>query len=233
MTDNESENAEFDNTTLSGTAGLALSKTATLRFVGRAELGTVGTPGQTAFGRPDLDAGFERRNGVGGVTFTQAITPSLSQRATYGADDHASDLDQPDPRSALHARRSRDSTAPFEFSDFSYNTHNELRRHYATYQADWRLPTTDGAAGTHLTTTRARLGWRAGAADGPAGEHVGQRLAQQRRLDDPAPGAVVAGVRHRRAARRAQRQLRHRGGAARIASPTSRTGRRARSARPG
>ena len=43
-----------------------------------------------------------------------------------------------------------------------------------------------------------------------------RRLAQQRRLDAAAPGAVVAGVRHRRPARRAQRQLRHGGGAARL-----------------
>ena len=49
-------NNEFDNTTLSGTAGVAAEHDATLRFVGRAELGNVGTPGQTAFGRPDLDA---------------------------------------------------------------------------------------------------------------------------------------------------------------------------------
>ena len=28
-----------------------------------------------------------------------------------------------------------------------------MRRHYATYQADWRLPATGGTAGTHLLTT--------------------------------------------------------------------------------
>ena len=152
MTDNESENNEFDNTTVSGTAGLALSKTATLRFVGRAELGTVGTPGQTAFGRPDLDAGFERNNGVGGVTFTQAITPSVSQRATYAltATHQTSTNLIVDPP---YTPSFGGSTAPFEFSDFTYDTHNELRRHYATYQADWRLPATGGAAGTHLLTT--------------------------------------------------------------------------------
>jgi len=152
MTDNETENAEFDNTTLSGTAGIALSKTAMLRVVGRAELGTVGTPGQTAFGRPDLDASFERHNGVGGVTFTQAITSSLSQRATYAlTTTHQTSTNlilDPAYTPSFEGR-----TAPFQFSDFGYNTHNELRRHYGTYQADWRLPTTNGAAGTHLTTT--------------------------------------------------------------------------------
>ena len=152
MTDNEGENNEFDNTTLSGTAGLALSRSTTLRFVGRAELGTAGTPGQTAFGRPDLDAGFERNNGVGGVTFTQAITPSLSQHATYAlttTHQTSTNLILDPPYTPSFEGR----TAPFEFSDFAYDTHNELRRHYATYQADWRLPAAGGAAGTHLLTT--------------------------------------------------------------------------------
>ena len=151
-TNNESDNNEFDNTTLSGSAGIALNEKTTLRFVGRAELGTVGTPGQVAFGRPDLDAAFERRNGVGGVTFTQAVTPSLSQRATYAlttTHQTSTDLIVDPPYTPSFDGR----TAPFEFSDFTYNTHNELRRHYATYQADWRVPVTSGAAGTHLLTT--------------------------------------------------------------------------------
>ena len=52
-------------------------------------------------------------------------------------------------------------TAPFEFSDFAFDSHNELRRHYATYQADWRLPTTGARPGTHVETAARRLGRRA------------------------------------------------------------------------
>ena len=80
------------------------------------------------------------------------MTPSLSLRETYAlttTHQTSTDLIVDPPYTPSFDGR----TAPFEFSDFTYNTHNELRRHYATYQADWRLPVTSGAAGTHLLTT--------------------------------------------------------------------------------
>ena len=83
-------------------AGVALGHGATLRFVGRAERGTTGTPGQTAFGRPDLDAFFKRHDGVGGVTFDQAagaVAPARDLRRRRVAPD----VDQSAARSALHA----------------------------------------------------------------------------------------------------------------------------------
>jgi vitamin B12 transporter len=154
-TNNEEANNEFDNTTLSGSAGLSLG-TATLRFTGRAELGRVGTPGQTAFGRADLDAFFQRRNGVGGVTFTQTLTPSFTQHATYAlsvSHQTSTNLVTDAPYTPSFDGR----TSPFEFFDFGWDSHNELRRHYATYQADWRLPRASSAIGTHLLT--AALDW--------------------------------------------------------------------------
>jgi vitamin B12 transporter len=150
-TNNQGPNNAFDNTTLSGTAGLAVGTTATVRFTGRAELGRVGTPGQTMFGRPDLDSFFQRRNGVGGVTFTQALTPSLTQRATYAlsaSHQTSSNLLLDPPYTPSYGER----TSPFEFFDFAYDSHNQLRRHYATYQADWRLPGASDRGGTHLMT---------------------------------------------------------------------------------
>jgi vitamin B12 transporter len=168
-TNNDSANNEFDNTTLSGSAALALGGAATLRFIGRAELGRVGSPGQTAFGRPDLDAFFQRRNGVGGVTFSQTLTPSFTQRATYGlsvSHQTTANLVADPPYTPSFDGR----TSPFEFFDFTYDNHNELRRHYATYQADWRLPDASSAAGTHLMTVA--LDW-----DGERGV-LNDRLAE-------------------------------------------------------
>src|SRR4029079_4164807 len=82
-TDNRQPNSAFTNATLSGSAGVMVGGSSTLRFVGRAERQHSGTPGATAFGRPDLDAFFERHDGVGGVTFDQQLTSRLRQRATY------------------------------------------------------------------------------------------------------------------------------------------------------
>jgi outer membrane cobalamin receptor len=150
-TDNQAPNNQFTNSTLSGSAGFAITPRASLRVIGRAELGDVGVPGQTAFGRPDLDASFTRHDGVIGVTFTQQLTTGLRHQATYGlslSNQHSSNLIE-DP---LYTPTFGEHVAPFAFSDFLYDNQNELRRHHLSYQADWRVPTTNGLAGTHIVT---------------------------------------------------------------------------------
>lgn len=168
-TDNEVPNDRFHNLTLSGSAGAALGRGATLRVVARSEDGRNGVPGQTAFGRPDLDAFFTRRDGVVGATFEQTLG-ALHQRASYGL--------------ALSHQRSADLTADpsytpsfdghlgeFAFDDFLYDSRTRLRRHHASYQADgtWSA----GRAGTHVDT--ALVDWdgeRATLTDALAGTSV-------------------------------------------------------------
>ena len=147
-TDNHAPNNEFRNATLSGTAGAALGHGATLRFVGRAERGKTGTPGQVAFGRPDLDAFYKRHDGVWGTSFDQNAG-AFHQHATYGlAISHQAStnllLDAP-YTPAFDGR-----TAPFQFSDFAFDSRTDLRRHHANYQADATIAT--AGAGTHVET---------------------------------------------------------------------------------
>lgn len=147
-TDNEVPNNRFRNTTLAGTAGVALGGGATLRFVGRAERGRTGTPGPTAFGRADLDAFFRRHDHVAGIAFNQAAG-AFRQRATYGlaASRQAStNLVEDAPYTPSFDGR----TAPFQFSDFPYDSRMDLRRHHASYQADGTF--TSARAGTHVET---------------------------------------------------------------------------------
>jgi vitamin B12 transporter len=147
-TDNEAPNNRFRNATVSGSAGADFGHTATLRFIGRVERGRTGTPGQTAFGRPDLDAFFERHDGVWGVSFDQT-TRALHQRASYGlAISHQASTNliiDPPYTPAFEGR-----TAPFEFSDFAYDSRTDLRRHHASYQVDSTVATR--GSGTHVDT---------------------------------------------------------------------------------
>ena len=147
-TDNQAPNNQFRNLTLSGSAGAALGHGATLRFVGRAERGRTGTPGQVAFGRPDLDAFYRRHDGLWGTSFDQNAG-AFHQHATYGlAISHQAStnllLDQP-YTPAFEGR-----IAPFQFSDFAFDSRTDLRRHHASYQADGTISTTN--AGTHVET---------------------------------------------------------------------------------
>jgi vitamin B12 transporter len=141
----------FENTTLSATAGIQLGAAASLRGVVRGELGKAGTPGATAFGRPDSDAFFRRHDGVGGMTFLQNLGGGFIHRATYAlsVSHQASTNLYADPP---YTPRFGSRSAPFEYSDFPYDSHADLRRHYATYQADWR-PRTPGRFGDHQVTT--------------------------------------------------------------------------------
>ena len=59
-TDNEVPNNAFDETAAAAALGVALSDSARLRFVLRGATNDLGTPGPTAYGRPDLDANTER-----------------------------------------------------------------------------------------------------------------------------------------------------------------------------
>ena len=152
-TDNRVPNNRFENTTLSANFGVTLARDARLRFVGRGEREHVGTPGQTAFGRPDLDAFYERRDGIGGLSFDQQLTASFRQRAAYSLasiTQQSTNLIADPPYTPRFGSR----VAPFQFSDFTFDSGSDLRRHHASYQADWRL-TSDTAHGQHLLTVLA------------------------------------------------------------------------------
>ncbi|MGH9346849.1 MAG: TonB-dependent receptor plug domain-containing protein, partial [Vicinamibacterales bacterium] len=147
QTDNRPPNNAFRNTTLAVNGGARLSDAAAVRFIGRGELGRAGSPGATAFGRPDRDAVYARRLGIGGVTF-QHQRDGWHQRATYALSASFAEstnlLADPPYTPAFEGR-----TAPFAFSDFPYDSVTDLQRHHASYQVDRRLAT---AGVEHLLT---------------------------------------------------------------------------------
>jgi vitamin B12 transporter len=168
-TDNDVANNRFRNLTLSGAGGVALARGATLRVIGRAERGRTGIPGQSAFGRPDLDAFFRRHDAVWGASFDQNAG-TFHQRATYGlaTSSQASTnllLDPP------YTPRFEGRSAPFQFSDFRYDSRTDLSRHHASYQVDGTFSPAGG--GTHVET--ALVSWdgeRATLRDALAGTSV-------------------------------------------------------------
>jgi outer membrane cobalamin receptor len=152
-TDNRVPNSALENTTLSGTAGARLGSNAQLRFVGRMEREHVGTPGQTAFGRPDSDAFFERHDRVVSISFDQSVTRTVRQRASYSlalSDQQSTNLHNDGSYTASYMGR----TGVFPSSDFLNDTSNELGRHHASYQADLHLATS-ASAGDHTLTVLA------------------------------------------------------------------------------
>jgi outer membrane cobalamin receptor len=151
-TDNHVPNNAFDNTTLSWSAGRAAGDALSVRATGRLERQRAGVPGQTAFGRPDLDASFTRRDAAAGVTIDQRLG-RVRQRIVYAytrSGQVSANLTADPP----YVPSFGDRRAPFAFSDFSYHNANLLERHHASYQADWPL---GRANGDHFAT--AALDW--------------------------------------------------------------------------
>ena len=115
QTDNQEPNSAFEQTALALAGGWEGGDTG-LRVALRGEDGAHGTPGQTAFGRPDLDASFERRAGVASVHLRHARGAAVHHlRGGYARMDWLS-LNPLD--SGAYLPRWGDRVAAFPFSDF-------------------------------------------------------------------------------------------------------------------
>jgi outer membrane cobalamin receptor len=82
-TDNEVPNNAFDETSAAFSGGAALGDSSMLRLLLRFEDSTLGTPGQTAFGRPDLDASFDRQDWTTGASY-RYLGRSVTHEAHLG-----------------------------------------------------------------------------------------------------------------------------------------------------
>ena len=148
--DNRGPNSSLDNTTLSGNLGIRVGRSATLRVISRAELENVGTPGPTAFGRPDLDAFFDRSDVALSVAFDQSPNAWFTQRGFYStahSGQTSTNLVLDPPYTATFEGR----TATRQSSDFLGDSHVDLRRHHASYQADLHLATSPSYGDHRLT----------------------------------------------------------------------------------
>jgi vitamin B12 transporter len=145
-TDNEEPNSRLRLDGLAASLGFEAGPGTALRVSLRGEDMEVGTPGSTAFGRPDLDANFERQIAVAGATLRHTggkLTHEL--RAGYARQDWASfnPLD-----SGPYVPQSGDVVGPYPFSDFPdpLGFQQDTRRLSAGYQLETQV------GGRHLIT---------------------------------------------------------------------------------
>jgi outer membrane cobalamin receptor len=135
QTDNRDPNNENRTSTASGSVTRSLASGASMRFLGRGEFGRTGTPGTTAFGRPDMDAFFRHRDGsfLGG--WNQPMGSRVTQQTSYSyiVTKYRSTNLVPDPP---YTPRFGNLVAAFPSSDFLYDSETELERHHFEYRAD-------------------------------------------------------------------------------------------------
>jgi vitamin B12 transporter len=134
-TDNREPNNENRTATFTGSVTHWMKSGGSVRFLGRGELGRTGTPGTTAFGRPDMDAFFRHRDGsfLGG--WNQPIGSRVTQQTSYSytvAHQRSTNLVTDPPYTPTFGNL----VAAFESFDFLYDSETELQRHHFEYRAD-------------------------------------------------------------------------------------------------
>ncbi len=145
-TDNDEPNGAFKETAGLGSVAIRLSESARIRGTLRISDSRAGTPGQTLFGRPDLDAYVERDDFVGGLSF-EAHGDSVAHTVRFGISD-TDQLSVNPLDSGPYVPSYRGRVAPFTFFDFPdpLGFENNTRRTTLGYQAEIQ------AAPAHLVT---------------------------------------------------------------------------------
>jgi outer membrane cobalamin receptor len=150
-TDNQQPNSALRETAGAVSLGRAFSDTTALRLVARGETSRVGTPGQTAFGRPDLDAYYDWKDltlsgelRFGGDAVAQRVRAGYALANQLSADPLDSGTFVPSYGAVVGA---------FPVSDFvdAKGYQNDTRRLTFGYQAELR------AGGRELVTLGADL----------------------------------------------------------------------------
>jgi vitamin B12 transporter len=150
-TDNAEPNSAFAEATVALSAGARLDSRTDARAVFRLDDGRVGTPGPTAYGRPDLDASFERKD-VLVSTSVSRNGAGLAQRLNVGySRTHQLSLDPLDSGAWVPEWEGREGS--YSLSDFPNPSgfQNQTARLAAGYQAETAL----GAR--HLLTAGAEI----------------------------------------------------------------------------
>jgi outer membrane cobalamin receptor len=165
MTDNRQPNNAFDESAGAASLGVALGDRTDARLVLRGEDSTLGTPGQTAFGRPDLDASFGRTDWTLGLDLRHARA-RVSHLLRVGL--ATSDQLSRDPLdSGSFTPRAGDRAGASSVSDFTnpLGFQNDTTRLSAGYQAEAQITHSQLlTAGLDLERETGALGSRADAA---------------------------------------------------------------------
>jgi outer membrane receptor protein involved in Fe transport len=155
-------------------AGVDLGPRQNLRLLLRVDDSTVGTPGPTAYGRPDLDASFDATNIAAGATFRRAGTTVVHEaRASFAQSDQltSNPLD-----SGSFVPTWEGVEAPFPYSDFAdpAGFQNDTTRSSFGYQAEIRAGRRNLlTAGADLEHESGALGSRSGPLMEPTRTNVG------------------------------------------------------------
>jgi vitamin B12 transporter len=194
-TDNEVPNNAFSETAGAASLGARLGDQGSLRLIARVEDSTLGTPGQTLYGPPDLEGRFDRTDVVVG-TSARVVRGSASHELRVGFAT-TNQLSRDPVDSGTFVPHYGDRVGAFPVSDFvdPLGFQNDTRRLSAGYQAEVQAGRRHLlTAGADLEHETGELGSRSGTLLTPErtnfGAYVQDRVAIGDRLFVTAGGRV-------------------------------------------
>ena len=196
-TDNMEPNDFFHNNSFSSLFEIETSRDSSLTLVGRFERGRSGAPGQTAFGRPDLEEISRKRDFALSASWNQTLSDSWQHRMAY-SQSYSNVLSEDSADSGPYVPRFEGKEATscffgppcqsFDFGPFPVSSLNATRKHLFNYQSDFFLNTHSLSAGFEYEHQRGTLNDLRATRDN-FGYYIQDQFILAQRL------AVTAGVR--------------------------------------
>ncbi len=156
-TDNSEPNDFFHNNSFSTSIGFETSSSSSVSIVGRVERGKSGVPGPTAFGRPDLEEFYRKRDFAVGLSWHNRLSDSWQQQISY-SQAYVNQLSVDTVDSGSFFPEFRGKTAAFPSLDFPFSFLAATRRHNINYQSDFILSSHLLSAGLDYEEERGVVG---------------------------------------------------------------------------
>ena len=184
-TDNQEPNSAFRENAGAASLGTRLGERTSARLLLRAEDSTAGTPGPTGFGRPDLDASFERTDVTLGLQLRHGRERTSHElRLGYAS---SRQLSRNPLDSGSYTPRAGDQVGDFPLSDFPnpQGYQNDSARLSIGYQAERQVGSRHSlSAGADLERETGEIGSRAGELLSPERTNFGVYLQDRAVLGD-------------------------------------------------
>jgi vitamin B12 transporter len=156
-TDNSQPNNFFRGSSYASRLGYQISERSQLDFIARGERSRAGVPGPVAFGRPDLEEGYRKRDSLAALTWRHQWRPHWQQRISL-SQAHLNQFSYDPVDSGPFTPAFGGRTAPFETYDFPFSFLADTRRLNMNYQSEFLLQNHLLTAGVDYERQRGTVG---------------------------------------------------------------------------
>jgi vitamin B12 transporter len=156
-TANAHPNSSLRGSSYASRLGYQISDRSQLDFVARGDRSRTGVPGPVAFGRPDLEEGYRKRDSLAALSWRHQMRPDWQQRLSL-SQAHLDQLSYDPVDSGPFTPSFGDRVSPYEVYDFPFSFRADTRRLNLNYQSELMLRNHLLTAGVDYERQRGSVG---------------------------------------------------------------------------